>query len=418
MLEFIRELFPVCRSITGNGVRQTLARIRQEVPVDIQEIASGTAVFDWTVPEEWNIVDAYIDGPDGARLVDFKDNNLHVVNYSTAVNMELELSELCKHLHTLPETPNWIPYRTSYYDRNWGFCLTHNQYEDFRPGIYHVRIDSELKSGYLTLGELVIPGTSKEEILVYSHLCHPSLCNDNLSGLAVTVWWAKSLLSNGPDRYTYRFVWGPGTIGSITWLARNQENLHRIRHGLVAVLLGRPGIFNYKRSRQGNTEIDRAVERVLKNSGADYSIREFDPYGYDERQFCSPGINLPVGRLTRAPNGEYPEYHTSADNVDLVTPEALAESLKLCKDIGCILECADTYKNNQPNCEPQLGRRGLYRATGGENPRKREYAMLWILNMSDGEHSLIDIADRSGLSIDVLIAVASELSEAGLLQKT
>lgn len=415
--QFVRDLFPICRSITGKGVRDTLARMSEEIPLIVNEITTGTKVFDWTVPDEWNIKGAWIDDPDGRRIVDFRDNNLHVMSYSIPVNVKMDLEQLRPHLHTLPEQPEWIPYRTSYYHRDWGFCLSHSQLQDLQPGSYQVHIDSELTKGSLTLGELLIPGQTADEILVWSHLCHPSLCNDNLSGLAVSVWWAKHLMKASPGRYSYRFVWGPGTIGSIAWLATNQAKLDRIKHGLVTVLLGRPGPFHYKQTRNGDAMIDRIVHRLLKGRGDDFEIRDFDPYGYDERQFGSPGVDLPVGRLTRTPNGEYAEYHTSADDPGLISGEALAAALELCVQIGQSLDDMVVYRNLQPRCEPQLGRRGLYGKTGGKKPKEREYAMLWILNQSDGHHSLSDIAERSGLSENLLQSVAADLEKAGLLQK-
>lgn len=418
MHAFIRDVFPICRSITGDGVRQTLARMQREIPISISEIPSGTKVFDWTVPKEWNIRAAYLDGPDGQRIADFSENNLHVVSYSIPVDESVRLEQLQGHLHSLPEHPEWIPYRTSYYKESWGFCLPFSQHQSLRNGQYRAYIDSDMKDGFLTLGETVIPGRSDEEVLIYSHLCHPSLVNDNLSGLAVTVWWAKHLLDSDDLRYTYRFVWGPGTIGSITWLAQNESQLENIKHGLVAVLLGRPGPFCYKRSRRGNAEIDRIAAMVLQQRESGGEIRKFDPYGYDERQFCSPGIDLSLGRLSRAPNGEYPEYHSSADNLDLINGESLQESLKVCTEIGWALEQNCIYQNSLPKCEPQLGKRGLYGDTGGENPKQREYAMLWVLNLSDGSNSLLDITVRSGLPYEVIVRAAKELQKSELIDNS
>ena len=415
MMAFISELFPICRSITGNGVRQTLGRIAQEVPLEIHEIPSGTKVFDWIVPQEWNIDDAYIADSYGNRIVDFADNNLHVVSYSDSIDSNVSLDELAKHVHTLPDRPDDVPYRTSYYHRDWGFCLSHRCFSALDPGEYRVCIKSTLVHGFLTYGELCIPGDTDQEVLIYSHTCHPSLCNDNLSGLAVTLWWARSMLETGPGRYTYRFVWGPGTIGSLTWLALNRDLLRHIKHGLVAVLLGRPGEFVYKRSQQGDADIDRIVATELSHSGYPHSVRDFDPYGYDERQFCSSGINLPVGRLTRAPNGEYPEYHTSSDNLNLITGEALYEALRLCQKISLTLDSNRSYENRFPYGEPQLGRRGLYRNKGGDDPRSIEMAMLWLLNQADGTRELIDIAERSGLPMAELHDAAVELLNEKLL---
>jgi len=416
MLRFIEEMYPVCRSITGDGVRSTLARVHREVPVSITEVPTGTPVFDWTVPKEWNIRGGYLDGPDG-RIVDFRDHNLHVLNYSVPVDKRLSRDELDPHLFSLPDQPDLIPYRTSYYRENWGFCLPHRQREGLGPGSYRAVIDSDLSEGSLTLGEVLIPGQMADEVLVWSHVCHPSIANDNLSGLAVTTWWAKHLAANGTPRYSYRFVWGPGTIGSIAWLAQNQERISCIRHGLIAVLLGRPGEFHLKRSRRGNAEIDRLAERVLAGTGSGVKVREFDPYGYDERQFCSPGIDLPVCRLSRVPNGEYPEYHTSADNLDLISAAALEEALAACISISDALDANRVWINQAPMGEPQLGKRGLYHATGGSNPKEHEHAILWMLNQSDGTRSLLDIAERSGLDLAMLRDVAAELEAAGLLSE-
>lgn len=415
MRDFVRELYPVCRSITGEGVRKTLSAMQGLVPLEMVEVPSGTKVFDWTVPKEWNIRGARLTGPDGRKIVDFEDHSLHVMSYSTPVNAELNLKELQPHLHSLPQQPELIPYRTSYYDRNWAFCLPHAIRDGLPEGQYRAVIDSDLSDGSLTLGELLVPGKSDREVLVYSHVCHPSLANDNLSGLAVTVWWAKHLLEHGGNRLSYRFVWGPGTIGSITWLARNESRLSGIDHGLVAVLLGRPGRFHYKKSRRGDTEIDRIAAHVLRPAKSGLEIRDFDPYGYDERQFCSPGIDLAVGRLSRVPHGEYAEYHTSGDNLDLISDDALDDSLNACIEIGDALDRNVVFVNQSPRGEPQLGKRGLFRKTGGDNPKQREYALLWILNQSDGNHSLLDIAERSGLPFRVIADAAAELAATDLL---
>ncbi len=417
MMRLIAELYPICRSITGNGIRSTLSKIHDVIPISITEVPTGTRVFDWTVPKEWNIRSAYLDGPDGGRVVDFQNHSLHVLNYSLPVDSHVSREELDSHLFSVPDQPDLIPYRTSYYRDNWGFCLPHRRRQALGNGTYHAVIDSDLSDGALTLGEVLIPGRLKEEVLVWSHICHPSIANDNLSGLAVTAWWAKHLAESPEPRYSYRFVWGPGTIGSITWLAKNQDRIPNIRHGLVAVLLGRPGEFCIKRSRRGETEIDRLVERVLRETESGVEIRDFDPYGYDERQFCSPGIDLPLCRLSRTPHGEYPEYHTSADNLDLISAAALDEALAACISISDALDANRIWANQLPLGEPQLGRRGLYHNTGGTNPKKREHAMLWLLNQSDGNRSLLDIAERSGLDMLLLRDVAAELESVGLLKE-
>jgi aminopeptidase-like protein len=416
MYGLVKELYPICRSITGNGVRRTLDRIGGIVPLEIHEVPTGTRVFDWTVPREWNIEEAFIEDANGNRLVDFRDHTLHVVSYSVPVDKVCTWDELAPHLHTLPGHPDWIPYRTSYYKENWGFCLAHRDLDRFKAGPFRVVIRSSLTDGSLTYGEIVIPGTSTHEILFFNHVCHPSLCNDNLSGNVVMAELARRLRERR-SKLTYRFVWAPGTIGSITWLSRHEGDLHRVRAGLVGVLLGDVGPFHYKRTRRGTSEIDRVVEFVLNELHPEAKILDFSPYGYDERQFGSPGIDLPVGRLTRTPNGAYEEYHSSADNLDFVKPEYLAESLRVLERIVEVLEGNAHYRNTQPKCEPQLGKRGLYGSTGGSQPKEREHAMLWVLSMSDTEHSLLDISARSGIDFDVVRAAASDLLTAGLLEE-
>ena len=322
----VERLYPICRSITGEGVRQTLRILGEYVPLAIHEVSTGTPVFDWEVPKEWNIRDAYIKDASGRRVVDFNSSSLHVVSYSAPVRTTLSLDELKPHLHTLPDHPDWIPYRTSYWKEYWGFCLAHNVLLQMRDARYEVCIESTLQDGHLTYAEYLVPGKSEEEVLLFSHTCHPSMCNDNCSGLAVTTLLARRLGELSP-RFSYRFVWAPGTIGSITWLSRNQDAVSRIRHGLVLTGFGDPGPFTYKRSRRGNAAIDRIVPHVILGHYPRARIDDFSVYGYDERQFCSPGFNLPVGRLTRTPYGEYPEYHTSADNLQFIAPERLGEAL-------------------------------------------------------------------------------------------
>ncbi|MBT8467379.1 MAG: DUF4910 domain-containing protein [Deltaproteobacteria bacterium] len=415
MHELIKELYPICRSITGDGVRQTLNRLSQRVPLQVHEVPSGTQVYDWTVPREWNIEEAFIEDADGNRLIDFANHNLHVVSYSSPVDTTCTWEELRPHLHTLPEKPDWIPYRTSYYKDNWGFCLAHRDLDRFKKGPFRVCIRSSLTEGSLSYGETVIPGATDREVLFFNHVCHPSLCNDNLSGNVVLAELA-SRLRERQSRFTYRFVWAPGTIGSISWLSRNQAIVPKIHAGLVAVLLGDAGPFHYKRTRTGTTEIDRVVEFVLKEQGVAAELLDFSPYGYDERQFNSPGIAAPVGRLTRTPNSGYEEYHSSADNLDFVQPEYLEESLQVLERVVTVLEGNARYRNTAPNCEPQLGKRGLYGSTGGTQPKQREHAMLWILSLSDTQHSLLDICAKSGIAFDVVRAAADDLLGAGLLE--
>ncbi|MCE9544625.1 MAG: DUF4910 domain-containing protein [Planctomycetia bacterium] len=404
MYALVEQLFPICRSITGPGVRETLAILQELVPLEIREVPTGTQVFDWVVPREWQIRDAYIQAPDGQRVVDFQESNLHVVSYSTPVRARMKWKDLQPHLHTLPDEPDRVPYRTSYYQETWGFCLSQCQWITMKrmygeEAEYEVCIDSTLAPGSLTYGELYLPGSTTDEVVISCHVCHPSLANDNLSGIAVATHLARHVAALPERRYSYRFLFIPGTIGAITWLAQNEANLGRIRHGLVLSLLGIPARTHYKRSRRGDAEIDRAVAHVLKNSGAEFALLDFEPYGYDERQYCSPGLNLPFGCLSRTPYGRYSQYHTSADNLDLVHPEALAGSLAHCATIVEVLEGNGAFVNQKPKCEPQLGRRGLYSAIGGgQEKRNTELALLWVLNQSDGQHTLLDIAERSGLA--------------------
>lgn len=417
MHALVKDLYPICRSITGNGVRQSLHILQERIPLEIHEVPTGTKVFDWEVPKEWNISNAYIKGPDGREIVNFRDSNLHVLNYSIPVHKKVSLAELKEHLHYMPEHPDWIPYRTSYYKPDWGFCITYNQFLSLTEGEYEVCIDSSLEDGSLTYGELYIPGHTDEEILISAHICHPSLANDNLSGISVSVFLAQQMM-NLERRFSYRFLFMPGTIGAITWLALNKDRVHLVKHGLVLSLLGDSGNFNYKKSRRDTSEIDLVAAHVLENMKGLNKILDFIPYGYDERQYCSPGFNLPVGCLSRTPYGQYPEYHTSADNLDLVKPDSLEESLGVCIKILDTLEANHKYVNLSPMCEPQLGKRGLYNLKGGNNNTKDfQMAMLWVLNLSDGNHTLLDIQSRSKMNFYDLKNAADALVNASLLKK-
>ncbi len=466
MHAWIARAFPLCRSITGDGVRRTLALAREIAPLEVREVPSGTPALDWTVPPEWNVREAWIAGPDGRRVVDLADHTLHLVSYSAPVRARMSRAELDAHLHSLPEQPDLIPYRTSYYQEAWGFCLPHRVRQALPEGEYEVAIDATLDpAGSLTYGELFLPATAgvgaadpeaAREVLISCHVCHPSLANDNLSGLAVTLSLARAL-AGVERRHGWRFLWLPGTIGAIVWLAGNRERAGRIAHGLVAANLGDPGRFHYKKSRRGDATIDRAVAHLFAARGGDTAgdhagaveaavidggaveapvidggvveapvieapvieapvIEDWVPYGYDERQYCSPGFDLPVGSLTRTPWGRYPEYHTSADDLALVRPEALAGSLALYLEVAALLEANRRYRNLEPYGEPQLGRRGLYTATGGGGEgRERQLALLWVLNLADGDHDLLAIAERSGLPFARVEAAARALAAAGLL---
>jgi aminopeptidase-like protein len=416
MMQLIAELYPICRSITGPGLRQTLGILRKSMPLTIHEVPSGTPVLDWMVPQEWTIRGAYISRLDGTRVVDFAAHNLHILQYSRAIDRIVPIEELKEHLHTLPDTPDWIPYRTSYYHDTWGFCLTQRQLESMTDPAYRVVIDASHEDGSLSYGELLIPGATTAEVLISCHSCHPSLANDNLAGIAVATMLARHL-ARTPRRLTWRFVFIPGTIGSLTWLARNEAVVPRIRHGLVLSCLGDAGTVTYKQSRRGDAAIDRIVAHVLRHSGDAHRITPFIPYGYDERQYCSPGFNLPLGCFMRTPNGAYPEYHTSADDLALMRPASLEDSLAKLKQVAAIIEGDALYRSRNPKGEPQLGRRGLYRTMGGlSNAGHDEMALLWVLNLADGEHTLLDMAERSELPFSQIRSAADALLAADLLE--
>lgn len=415
MYDLITTLYPICRSITGTGLRRSLQIVAGHIPLNLHEVPTGTQVFDWVVPKEWNIRSAHIIAPSGEKIVDFAEHNLHVVSYSRAIDAEVTLDVLKQHLHSLPTQPDLIPYRTNYYGNDWGFCLSHRQFLTLEEGTYRVKIDADLADGHLTYGELFIPGEIRDEVLFSSHICHPSLCNDNLSGVALCTYLAKYLQSQ-TNRHSYRFLFAPGTIGAITWLSRNRDQVKNIKCGLTVACVGDPGMFHYKRSRQGHSEIDRAAAHILRHTGHEYQIHEFTPYGYDERQYCSPGFDLAVGSLTRTPAGQYDEYHTSGDNLSFVTSEALAESFGSYLAVVNVIETNKKYYNLRPYCEPQLGRRGLYRSIGGgAESSNSELAMLWVLNLSDGSHDLLDIAERSDMPYHKIESAATLLREHDLL---
>jgi aminopeptidase-like protein len=417
MHAFASELYPLCRSITGDGVRATLREIAQRVPLTIHEVPSGTAVLDWTVPDEWNIRDAYIATDDGRRIVDFRASNLHVVSYSEPVRAEMTLAELRPHLHTLPDRPDLTPYRTSYYKKSWGFCLPQRWLDELDDeGPYEVVIDSTLAAGSLTYGEYLLPGESEEEVLLVTHVCHPSLANDNLSGIALLTELA-TVLTHQQRHLSYRFLFIPATIGSITWLAQNEGNLARVAAGLVVACVGDPAPITYKRSRRRDALVDRAGAHVVMQQDRGRVI-DFVPWGWDERQFNSPGIDIPVGCLTRSLEGEFPEYHSSADDLDFIRPEHLEDSLHAAIAIVEVLEHDRAYVNLLPKGEPQLGKRGLYRGVGGSGPTAEQLALLWVLNQSDGTHSLLEIAERSELPFAEIYRAAKALVEANLLAES
>lgn len=409
-------IFPICRSITGDGVRQTLREVAAHIDLDVHEVATGTPVLDWTIPREWNIRDAWIKDERGEKIVDFKKSNLHVMSYSVPVHRRISLAELKKHIYTLPDQPDLIPYRTSYYAENWAFCMPHRRFEALSDETYEVCIDSSLEDGHLTYGEYLHRGETEDEFLLSAHVCHPSLANDNCSGIALLTHLAKRL-SCLRTRYSYRFLFAPGTIGAITWLARNEARVDRIKHGLVVSMLGDRGGPTFKKSRRGDSEIDRAMTHSLDHSGLSPVIEDFSPYGYDERQYGSPGFNLPVAMFSRSRFGAIPEYHTSADNLEFIRADALAESYRLINETIGAIEGNGTFINTHPKGEPQLGKRGLYGAIGGDkDAAAANMAMLWILNQSDGTNSLLDIAGRAKLPFAVIQRTAKLLADHGLLK--
>lgn len=408
MFQLAQVLFPVCRSITGHGVRETLRSIDSVVPLKQHEVPTGTAFFDWTIPKEWNIRDAYIADVRGRKLVEFKHSNLHVMGYSTPIQQRVTREELLRHVYTDPKHPRWIPYRNSYYKENWGFCVAHEQLALFTDDEYDVRIDATLADGHLTYGEMVLPGETSREVLISTHVCHPALANDNVSGMVVATKLAE-YLRNLRTRYTYRFLFVPCTIGPIAWLGRNPTVVPRIDHGLVLACVGDGGKFTYVRSRRDNAEIDRALQYVMQSTGTPHELRAFAPYGYDQRQYCSPGFNLPMGCLMRTPNGEYPEYHTSGDNLEVLQPRALAESVRAILEVVGVLEDNRTYVAAVQHGEPQLGRRGLY-------DKAQEFGLFWLLNFSDGAHSVLDIAEKSKVPFHKLAAGVRMLEAVDLLR--
>ena len=431
LLALVADLLPLRRCLTGDGLRETLARLGELVPVELTEVPTGEAVFDWTVPPEWRVREAYLALPSGHRVAEWTSSALHLVQYSRAVRTRLPLAELRPHLHTLPDQPDLIPYRTAYYAPAWGFCLSQNELdavasETGERGEVEVVIDADLFDGSMTYGEVVVPGETEDEILVTAHACHPALANDNATGLAVAAMLAAERLGAARAgrlrRHTLRVLFAPGTLGAIAWLARNRERLGRVRHGLVLANLGDAGGFTYKRSRRGTLHsplaIDRAVEVAMRDAGERLDVRPWTPDGYDERQFGSPGIDLPVGRLTRTPHGEYPQYHTSGDDLSLVSAQSLAGSLEALRSILGVLDGDGRFRNLAPFGEPQLGRRGLYAPIGGQaTGPEAQQATAWALALADGDHSLLDTAERSGLPFAAIRTAANRLLDADLLEE-
>ena len=421
MYNWASDLFPICRSLSGDGVRETLRYFQDILPnMEIKEVKSGTQVFDWNVPDEWNIKDAFIADESGERIIDFKNTNLHVMGYSEPVDEWLTFEELENHLYSLPEQPNAIPYITSYYKRRWGFCLTENQRNELRKEPkkkYHVRIDSSLEPGVLNYGELIIPGKEKKEILLSTYVCHPSMANNELSGPVVTAALAKSILANTNRRYTYRILFLVETIGSITYLSKHlQEMQENMLAGFVLTCMGDDRTYSYMPSRYGNTITDRVIKHVLNYHTDNYDTYSFLERGSDERQYCSAGADLPVATLMRSKYGIYPEYHTSLDDMSLITPKGLQGSYDALNKCIRILEENHTWQVAQP-CEPQLGKRGLYPTISTKESGKQVRTMMNILAYADGKHDLLGLAELIGTNAEECIDIINSLAENGLLKK-
>lgn len=414
MHELARELFPICRSITGDGVRTTLRILQEHAPLAMHEVPSGTRVFDWTVPREWNIKDAYIlDGQDD-RIVDFRDSNLHVVGYSVPIDATVPIAELQEHLHSLEELPDAIPYVTSYYEERWGFCMRHDHREALSEPEYRVVIDSELKDGHLTYGELIIPGESSDEVLLSTYVCHPSLANNELSGPVVTTWLAKWLATE-PRRLTYRIVFLPETIGSLTYLSKHlAEMKQRTVAGFNITCVGDDRAYSYLPSRGGETLADRVAVSILTSAHPEFVSYSFLDRGSDERQYCSPGADLPVVSVMRSKYHEYPEYHTSKDDLELVTPTGLQGGFDVLRDCLELLERNKTYRTSCVG-EPQLGRRGLYPTLGTRDSSLRAQDVMNVLAYADGTNDLIALSDLTGIPVKGLYAVVNSLAGHGLL---
>lgn len=418
MMNYFDRLFPICRSITGDGVRETLKILSEIIPLHIHETASGTTCFDWTIPDEWNIREAYIETLNGERLIDFKNNNLHVMNYSVPVNAVLSHSDLMKRIHSIPTQPEAIPYRTSYYSDNWGFSIKENQRHLFKHDSYKVVIDSTKAPGHLTYGDLVLKGESEEEILLSTYVCHPSMANNELSGPLVTAFLYKKIASLPRRRFTYRFVFAPETIGVIAYLSKYGEIMKKNIHaGYVLTCCGDKGNYTYKKSRRGNSISDRAALQMLTDLRKKVKVVDFFPSGSDERQYCSPGFNFPVGSIMRTMYGDFPQYHTSLDNRDLVSEESFQDSVETYYAVILALEANHTYVSNNPYCEPQLGKRGLYPTVGGGLGDEAVRAIQYLMNYSDGENDLLEIANKSGLSMTEITVAAKHLIQGGLLKE-
>ena len=419
MYELCERLFPICRSITGDGVRKTLQMLVEVYgnEINIHEVPTGTKVFDWTVPKEWNIKEAYIENSKGQRVIDFKNNNLHVVGYSLPVDKFVDLQKLKSVVYTQPDQPDAIPYVTSYYKERYGFCMSQNQLDKLPEDTYHIVIDSELKEGSLTYGEIIIPGDTKEEVFLSTYICHPSMANNELSGPAIATFLAKWLNSLAKRRYTYRIIFIPETIGAITYLNKNLQHLkEHVIAGFNLSCVGDNRTFSYVESRYGDTLADKAAKNVLSFYYPDYKTYSFLKRGSDERQYNAPGVDLPVCAICRSKHGEYPEYHTSKDNLELISPEGLLGAYEVYQQCILSLENNYSYKINVL-CEPQLGKRGLYPTTSQKGTYDAVKVMIDFIAYADGSNDLIDISNIIGVPVNELLTVIEKLEKVDLLTR-
>lgn len=421
---YLKRLFPICRSITGNGNRETLRILQELVPLTINEVPSGSTVYDWIIPDEWNIRDAWISAPDGRRIVDFNANNLHIVSYSEPQRGTFTWDELQPHLHIHSELPAAIPYRTSYYKRNWGFCLTMAQYRELEQlgGPFEVVIDSTLEPGSLTYGELLLPGKSKHEILLSCYICHPSMVNDSLSGVLLTAFLARDLMGRTNRRYSYRIVFVPETIGAIAYCAQNEATMQQIDTGLVITTVGGPGKFGYKQSFAKDHAINRLIEEVFAEAGVDYITYPFDIHGSDERQYSSQGFGINVATICRDRYYEYQQYHSSLDDFEFVNARQISETLSLYLHLIDKLETRRIYRNRMPHCEVMLSRHDLYPTNGGAlmpefGGRSELDLILWLLFMCDGKRSLADISGALSIDETKLMPFVEGLEVKGIIDR-
>lgn len=416
---YFDRLWPICRSLAGSGFRESLDILGEVIPTTRLRFPTGMSVFDWTVPKEWVPRDAYFVDPRGVKHAQFKEHNLHLLGYSAPFAGRMPLSELKQHLFSLPEQPAAIPYLTSYYRERWGFCLSHDELQSLPNGEYDVVVDTALVEGHIEVGEAVLPGHTDDEILFTTYLCHPSLANNELSGPLVLAFLYEQLAARADRRYTYRFAVMPETIGAICYLHERGDYLRRhLTAGYVLTCIGDAGPITYRSSRRGNTVADRAASLVLRGHGA-HEILPFDAFeGSDEKQFCSPGFDLPVGSVMRTRNYRYPEYHTSLDNKALISFPAMRVVIDVLLRITSALEANTMWANTVKFGEPQLGKRGLYSSLGGDHDLQQSTrALLWVLNLADGTRDLLAIAEQSGLALDLVSAAAAELARTGLLER-